>query len=166
MAQRKPKIAFNKETVVTVGAVVLLFYGSKLLKSLFETLGISQTKEGQEYDQLLADPGSFWNSLYWRKIAPGRPVHILSEANANSLYEEIYDSFGIFNDDEARIYAAFKYYIKYKSQLSYFSEWVNKKKGLDLLRWLHGSNYGPVGDHLSVAEIAVITDYVKGLPNY
>ena len=157
---------FTTQNVITAGAVVLLIYGTKFLKSFFEELGLIQTKQGKEYDQMLSDSDSFWNGNYWKKIAPKKPVHILTEANANSLYKEIYNSFGIFDDDETRIYAAFKYYIKYKSQLSYFSYWLQKNKDLDLLRWLHGTNFGPVGDHLSVSEIGVITDYVKGLPNY
>lgn len=157
---REPLI--NKNTLFLIGGAIALLYGSKLLKTLFEGLGISQTKEGQEYDQQISNPGSFWNGELWQKLPP--PARILKNETCEYLYNEIYDSFSWYNDDETRIYAAFKSVIKAQSQLSYFSWWLQKNKNMDLLRWLHGSNYGPLGDHLSVEEIAVITNYVQGLP--
>lgn len=156
-----PKI--DKNTVITVGAIIGLLYGAKLLKNIFEFLGISQTQEGQNYEQNLSNANSYWNGQYWQKQGPG--TRLIKEAGCEYLYNEIYDSFNWYDDNETRIYAAFKTIIKAKSQLSYFSWWLQTKKNMDLLRWLHGSNYGPFGDHLSVEEIQVIDDYVKTLPN-
>lgn len=150
-------------TIITIGAGVALLFGMKTISSILEELGVIKSKDGKDYDNNINNPYSFWNPLFWQQGGPG--TLLITAAHCQWLYSEIYNSFGIFNDDEARIYAAFKT-LKTQSQLSYFSWWIQQNKNLDLLKWLKGGNWGPIGDHLSVAEIAVITDYFKRLPKY
>lgn len=153
----------DTSTVLTVGAGLALVVGFSTIKKLLESLGIFQSQDGKDYEDLLSDPGSFWNPGFWKAGPVG--TLILTTGSCEWLYNEIYNSFSVWGDDENRIYAAFKQ-LKTQSQLSFFSDWVQSNKGTDLLRWLHGSNVGPVGDHLSVSEIAVITDYFKKLPKF
>jgi len=151
-------------TILTIGAGAALLYGLKATTAIFQELGITQSQAGKDYDWHLANPNSFWNGNFWQKGPPG--TLLITHAGCQWLYDEIYNSFGFFDDDEERIYAAFKSKVKTKSQLSYFSYWLQLNKGKDLLRWLHGGNYGPIADHLSVKEISVITKYVEKLPDY
>lgn len=153
----------NSNTVkyVAIGLGVLFVFPA--IRGLMENLGVWQSKDSKDFDNAQANPYSYWNPLFWQQGGEGSLL--ITTSHCNWLYNEIYNSFGIFDDDESRIYAAFKT-LKTQSQLSYFSWWVNKNKGIDLLDWLKGGNYGPIGDHLSTSEIAVITDYFKKLPKY
>lgn len=163
-ASSKKKIGkIDQKSILTIGLAVLMIFGFSTLKKFFEGLGIFQSKEGKEFDQEISDPGSFWNPGFWQKGGSG--TLILTDAACEWLYNEIYNSFSIWGDDEKRIFSAFKT-IKTQSQLSYFSYWLMQKKNIDLLKWLKGSDWGPVGDHLSVDEISVITTYIKQLPKY
>lgn len=150
-------------TVTAVGLAAVMFIGLDTLKKFLLELGIGQTPEGNQYDENVSNPNSFWSPLFYQKAPAGSLL--LTSASCQWLWDEINDSFGTFGDDEARIFAAFKG-LKTQSQLSFFSWWVQQNKGVDLLKWLKGTDYGPFGDHLSVKEIAVITDYVKKLPKY
>lgn len=150
-------------TLMLIAAAIALIGGFSIIRKILIELGLFQSQEGQEYDENVSSPKSFWNPLFWQQGPVG--TFLITHAGCTWLYNEIYDSFGVLGDDEARIFAAFKT-LKTQSQLSYFSDWVQRNKGKDLLKWLKGTDWGPVGDHLSVAEIAVITDYVKKLPKY
>lgn len=162
-SQKKKVGAVDKNTVLVVGLGAALFMGFGVIKNILEGLGIFQSQDGKDYEDHLSDPGSFWSPEMWKKGPAG--TLIITEAGCQHLFSEIYNSFSPFGDDEARIYAAFKT-LKTQSQLSYFAWWVREKHGVDLLRWLHGGNVGPIGDNLSVAEIAVITDYFNKLPRW
>lgn len=151
----------NTGTYIKWGAIFL--FGFPLLKQTMEGLGIWRSKEEKNFDNQQSDPGSFWNPQFWRTGGDG--TLLLTDAACNWLYNEIYDSFSLINDDESRIYAAFKT-LRTQSQLSWFAHWVQTRKGMDLLDWLIGSKYGPVGDHLSAAEVYNITQYINKLPKY
>lgn len=149
----------GKIVLYTVGGLIAF----SIVRELLENLGLWQSKESKDYDQEKANPYSFWNPLFWRQGGEG--TLLLTNAKCQWLYNEIYESFGFFNDDESRIYSAFKT-LKTQSQLSYFSWWLQNNKGTDLLDWLKGTNTGPIGDHLDTEEISVITNYFKQLPKY
>jgi len=153
----------DMSTLLLIGAGGAMLLGFDTIKKLMESIGLWKSKDEKDFDENTSNPDSMWSPLFWTK--GGTNTLILTNSFCNWLYDEIYDSFGVFNDDEARIYAAFKQ-LKTQSQLSYFSYWVQQNKGTDLLEWLIGGKYGPVGDHLSVSEIKVITDYVSKLPKY
>ena len=156
-------MAKNNNTVkyVALGAGALILFPA--VREIMEQLGFWQSKESKDFDNNQNNPYSYWNPLFWTQ-GPENTL-LITEAGCQWLYNEIYNSFGVFDDDEGRIYAAFKS-LKTQSQLSYFSYWCREKKGVDLLDWLKGGNYGPVGDHLSTSEIAYITEYFKKLPKY
>lgn len=157
------KNQINPNTVLIIsGGIVAILVGMPIIKSILENLDLIDTKSEKDFDEQINDPGSFWSPVFWQKCGAG--TKLLKIADCENLYNEIYDSFGIFDDDETRIYAAFKNNIKYQSQLSFFSWYMSKYKNKDILDWLIGSKYGPFGDHLSTGEISVITDYVKKLP--
>lgn len=151
----------NTGTYIKWGIITLVAF--PMVRATMENLGLWQSKEGKDFDNQQTDPGSFWNPKFWESGPDG--TLLLTEASCSWLYNEIYDSFNWYNDDESRIYAAFKA-LKTQSQLSYFSHWVQTRKGMDLLDWLIGGKYGPVGDHLSAAEVYNITEYISKLPKY
>lgn len=164
--ESKPKRSVGKidmPTLLVVGVGGAMLIGFDVVVKFLRELGIGQTKEGHDYDDQVSNPGSFWSPNFWKAGPPG--THLVTNDYASQLFNEIDNSFGFLGDDEAAIYAAFKK-LSYQSQLSYFSYWVQQNKGLDLLKWLKGSDYGPWGDHLSVKEISVITDYFSRLPKF
>jgi hypothetical protein len=148
------------DTVLMVAAGGTLILGFDLVKKLLVNLGIWDSPEEQSYDDEVNNPYSFWSPLFWQQGPDG--TVLITNSGCEYLYNEIYDSFGILGDDESRIYAT----LKTQSQLSYFSWWLAKNESLDLLNWLLGNNTGPIGDHLSTAEIKIITDYFSKLPKY
>ena len=149
------------------GGIVALRVAGPLLSSIdriFEGLGISQSAAAASLEAMKRDPQSFWNGQYWRNVSkrtPGGLVKILTNAAVNDLWASLNKAFGYFNDDETAAIAAFKKHIRTQTQLSYFSEWVAKNAGVDLLTWLEGSGYP--NDRLSAEEIDIITQYVKKL---
>jgi hypothetical protein len=150
------------------GGIVALRVAGPLLSSIdriFQGLGISQSAAAASLEAMKRDPGSFWNGQYWRNVSKRTPaglVKILTNAAVNDLWSLLNKAFGYFNDDETAAIAAFRKHIRTQTQLSYFSEWVAKNAGVDLLTWLEGSGYP--NDRLSAEEIDIITQYVKKLP--
>lgn len=149
------------------GLVALRVVGPLLggVDRLFQGLGISQSAAAASLEAMKRDPGSFWNGQFWRNVSkrtPGGLVKVLTTAAVNDMWASLNSAFGYFNDDETAAIAAFKKHIRTQTQLSYFSEWVAKNAGLDLLIWLEGSGYP--NDRLSAEEIDIITQYVKKLP--
>lgn len=149
------------------GLVALRIIGPILsgVDRLFQGLGISQSAAAASLEAMKQDPGSFWNGQFWRNVSKrtaGGLVKVLTTASVNDLWGSLNNAFGYFNDDEAAAIAAFKKHIRTQTQLSYFSEWVAKNAGTDLLTWLEGSGYP--NDRLSAEEIDIITQYVKKLP--
>lgn len=149
------------------GFVALRIFGPILsgVDRLFQGLGISQSAAAASLESMKQDPGSFWNGQFWRNVSKrtaGGLVKVLTTASINDLWGSLNNAFGYFNDDEAAAIAAFKKHIRTQTQLSYFSEWVAKNAGTDLLTWLEGSGYP--NDRLSAEEIDIITQYVKKLP--
>jgi hypothetical protein len=145
------------------GGLIALRYLAPLLGAVdrvFEATGISESAAARSLDQMKQDPGSFWNGQFWRRIGPG--AKLLRTADAQALWNDISSAVGYFNDDEQAVFAAFKKYIRYQSQLSYFAWWLGNNKGVDLLTWLEGGTFP--ADRLSAAEIDIITQYVKKLP--
>lgn len=151
------------DTAIVIGGGAVLFFGFDVVKKLFENIGFWKSPGEKSYDEEANNPYSFWSPRFWEQGGDG--TLLLTHAKCTWLYDEIYDSFGFWDDDESRIYAAFKT-LKTQSQLSYFSYWVAINKGTDLLDWLLATKTGPVGDHLSADEIKVITDYFNKLPKY
>ena len=152
--------------LIAGGLVALRVVGPLLggLDRLFQGLGISQSSAAASLEAMKRDPGSFWNGQYWRNVSkrtPGGLVKILTNAAVNDLWASLNKAFGYFNDDETAAIAAFRKHIRTQTQLSYFSEWVAKNAGVDLLTWLEGSGYP--NDRLSADEIDIITQYVKKL---
>lgn len=154
--------------ITIVGAVVAFRILGPLLSgvnNIFEGLGISQSPAAASLDRAKSDPSSFWNAQYWQNISkrtPGGLVKIMTNAAAVKLWADLNKAFGYFNDDESAAIAAFKNSIRYQTQLSYFSGWVSKNAGIDLISWLEGGTFP--NDRLSASEIDIITQYVKKLP--
>lgn len=163
VSQQKKQVGkIDTGSVVAVGVGALMFIGLDTIKKFLLELGIGQTKEGQDYDDQVSDPGSFWSPGFWKTGGAG--TKLLTEATCIRINDQIVNAFGMWNDNEAAVIAAFKQ-MQTQSQLSFFAEWFARVQGMDLLKWLKGSDIWP-DDRLSVKEISIITDYFKGLPKY
>lgn len=163
LKEEKKKVGkIEMSTVLAIGAGLGIVLGFDTIVKILRELGIGQTKEGQDYDDQVSDPGSFWSPAFWKTGGAG--TKILTNADVISINDQIINAFHWYNDDEAAVTAAFKR-MHYQSQLSYFADWFAGYQGQDLLKWLKGSDIWP-DDRLSVAHIAEITNYFKQLPKY
>jgi len=149
-------------TILAIAAGLGVVLGFDTIIKILRELGIGQTPEGHDYDDQVSDPGSFWSPAFW-KTGPSGTL-LLKQVDIISINDQIVDSFSIWGDNEAQVIAAFKR-MKTQSQLSFFADWFAGYQGMDLLKWLKGSDIWP-DDRLSVKEISVITNYFKQLPKY
>jgi len=160
--QKKQVGKIDTGSVMAVGLGAVFFLGLDTIKKILLELGIGQTQEGQDYDNQVSNPGSFWSPSFWK--TGGANTKILTEATCIRINDQIVNAFSMWNDNEAAVIAAFKQ-MTTQSQLSYFAERFASYQGMDLLKWLKGSDVWP-DDRLSVKEISIITDYFKALPKY
>jgi hypothetical protein len=164
---KKKKKEVGKVTVqdvmpfLLIGGGVLAF---SFVKQLLEALGIWKSKDEKELDGEATDPGSFWNPNFWRT----KPVNIpfsyaISTATAIEWADELYDAFGPFNDCEECAINVFKR-CRTKANASFICDVFQQRYGQDCLTFLRGGWWPQ--DRLSDADVNVINNYVKNLPNY
>lgn len=153
MKQDTTKILFY-----AVIAIALISAFKSVGQSVSNLLGID-TPEKKSLDAQAVNPSSFWDAKYWKTFANAK---VLTMVSAERLCRDLYDCFGIFNDDEERAIAILKT-VKYKTQVSFLSEVFQKLYQQDLLTFLRGGVY-PV-DRLSDADVALINSYYSKLPN-
>jgi hypothetical protein len=150
----------DNTNIAIIGALVLVYIGGD---KLFKFIGISKDKADKSLEDYSNNPLSFWNSNYWKSLSkdPKKKVQVLKIATMKKMWNELNNAFGWFNDNEISAISIFKNNIKYKSQLSFFSKFVQDNYNVNLLEWLKGSNYP--NDRLDANEISSITNYVKNL---
>lgn len=158
----------NQQFIIYAAGGVALFFLIKpiynAMQSFFQGAGITKSPAQQRLNEMQGNPKSFWNAEFWKLLARqiGKPVSAMTVSNMQKLWNELNVAFGYFNDDESAAIASFKKYIRYQTQLSFFSDWVQKNQNTDLLGWLQGNTYP--NDRLSPDEIDIITQYVQNLP--
>lgn len=129
-----------------------------VITPILEKLGIKKSSVDKSIDKAITDPGSIWGVKYWNQSS----AKLIKVADVYKFWSELQSCFGYFNDDENEVYAVFKKYIKYKTQLSWVSYVLNRDKNIELLRWLQGDAYP--NDRLSNEEIQILMDWANNLP--
>jgi len=150
----------NINTLLLIaGGIIAIRLGGKL----FETLGISQSAADRSLMDAQSNPDSFWNPLFWdtTRKRSGKAM-LLKTATMSKMWDDLNNAFSWYSDAEDAAISVFKVNIKFQTQLSFFSWYVQREKGVDLITWLAGGSWP--SDRLDANEINIITNYVKSLP--
>ena len=92
-------------------------------------------------------------------LGPGKTVKVMTDKHARDLAAEIYEAYGLFNDDESQVEAVFKN-LKDKLQVSQLADaFYQKYKKRDMYAYLKS--------FLDADEMEkYVHQFVQGLPNY
>jgi hypothetical protein len=138
--------------------------GFSLIKKILEGLGIWDSKDTKQLDADSGNPNSWWNPLYWQnKPANVEYTSPITEATARTYAKQIYDAFGIFNDNEEQVISVFRH-LPSKAAGSFLAWVFAKQYNEDLLTFLRGGWWPQ--DRLSDADVNTINNYVNRLPAY
>jgi hypothetical protein len=149
--------------LLVIGLVVL--YVTKGLGKFAEFFGIKKTEAEANVDAALnVNSQSPWNP-HFHKNSPAGTL-MISPGTAVRMAKEIYDAFGVFNDDEQKVYSVFRR-LPSKASCSFLVQVFSDKYGLDLLLWLGGATtYTDLHDGLEKKELDVVLKIVNNLPTY
>lgn len=168
LAEKKKKVgAVDSGTVVAVGLGLAFFKGFSLLNDLLSALGLTKDKDDTDFEHEAQNPGSPFNVSYWKSI--DYPTRIFVYGDVKPLYEqyrdELLDSFGTWNDDEAQAIGVFKHFST-KYQVACFCYiWQEEDGYPPMLEWLKGGGFWEwPADRLDTGEINEIIKYVDNLP--
>lgn len=149
------KQEINPNTLLVIGGLGIAYFG--LINPILKKLGLKKGAEEQAKEQAIkkADVDNAFNPDYWKIAA--RPKTIFGASpTAATVAKEIYSSFGFFNDDEARIYAA----VKRARSKTMFSQVVSAYRDL-----YKADLYNTFKNKLSDNEFFIIVKYVTALPD-
>lgn len=147
LAKKKKRGGRRVGKITTADAIPVLLIGGGLLgfstiKKFLEGIGFWNSAETKALNAAAEDPGSFWSPLFWRSKPASVPfTYTINQVTAEKYSEEIYDSFGFFNDNEEGVIAVFKR-LRTKANASYLADVFQAKYGDDLLKFLRGE-HGP-----------------------
>jgi hypothetical protein len=172
----KPENA--KAMVILLGGVVVIvllvvfvnktFGGLKnFFGSITDGLGITDSPERAAAKQAVsnataasANVGSPWSPQFYKNAPAG--ASLITQAGADNLAAQIWDSVGIFSADIQEAYGAFKQ-LHAKSQVSFLADRFYQNYQKDLFSWLT-LQYTKMGSPDPVLQ--QISNYVDGLSNY
>lgn len=146
----------DRYILIGAGAVALVYFG--VLNPLLKFLGVKDSQDTVSLDNESVNPVSYWSPLLWKQT-PG--AIILTTAAVEKMVTDIYNAFGLFNDCEECVTAVFKQ-LKFKTQVSYLSDYFYKKYGQDLLSYIRGGLYPQ--DRLSDKDVQLINEFLQKLP--
>lgn len=110
----------DQNLVFKAGIGVAIYF--LIVKPLLEKTGIKDTKEEKQLEKTLEQQETkinIWQgqNAVMRAAPAGKEVKFLTYASAASKADGIEDSFGVFDDDEDRIYAIFRD-LNYQTQVA------------------------------------------------
>ena len=157
-----------------VAVVVILVFISKtfggisnFLKGITNALGITDDPATAanktavaNAKQQAASVNSAWSPQYYKNAPDG--AALMTQASADSLASQIWNSTGIFSTDIEQVYGAIKQ-LSAKSQVSFLADRFNALYNQDLLSWIT-LQYTKMG--VPDPVLSQILDYVNGLSNY
>lgn len=154
----------DRETV----KIGLLIAGAYLgyeyvIKPVLEGVGLKDTADERDQEKTqrqtenLAISKDYWNPSFFRKPPSGFQSLILTQAWADGLAAQIWNSAGWFNDDEEKIFGAFRQ-LDYRTQVSFLAARFFERYGKDLYTWLRDSV-------LNQAELNTVLQITNKLPN-
>ena len=155
MPQNKQTVNVNPNTLLIVGGLGLAYFG--FINPILKKIGVKTGEEDREKNKQLetAEKGKAFNADYW-KTAPRPKLLFGASPSAKQVAKEIKDSFGFFNDDEDRIFAAIKR-CRTKTMVSQLASAYRDEYKADL--------YNTLKSNLSDDELFTIVKYTNSLPD-
>lgn len=149
-----------KNLMLLTGGVI----GFALLKQLLEFLGVWQSKEEKQLDEISTNPNSFWNPNFWQT----KPSYVnwtapLTQTQATQISQELYSSINWYGDDEDKIKGIFRTF-RAQSSVSYVAYIFQSLYQKDLLSFLRGGT--PPFEGLSDTDVFEINNFISQLPKY
>jgi len=157
----------TQDLLFKVGVAVAVYYF--VAKPLLEKLGLQKSQTAEDADIQQSSLASPFNPTYYKEQP--KPVTIITSKEVAKMAQDLYSSLnrGYLGDDLQTILSTFRK-LKYKTQLSYLSEFFSNKYKLDLLdtlrqgvrrtidRFTPGNRSG-----LSDSELQTVLSIVKNL---
>jgi hypothetical protein len=157
----------TQDLLFKVGVAVAVYYF--VAKPLLEKLGLQKSQTAEEADIQQSSLTSPFNPRYYKEQP--KPVTIITSKEVAKMAQDLYSSLnrGYLGDDLQTILSTFRK-LKYKTQVSYLSDFFSNKYNLDLLdtlrqgvrrtidRFTPGNRSG-----LSDSELQTVLSIVKNL---
>jgi hypothetical protein len=156
----KKGINIDTGTILAIGAGIAVIWGLTGLKGLLNKLGITDSQDTRDLDQEASNPYSPWSPLFWNQGPSG--TKLLNVATMQNMYDTLQSAWGYFDDDEEKAIGVIKG-LKTQSQLSFFADWLQKTKSIDLFDYMRGGAYW---NRLEDSDMNELTQYIKQLPKY
>lgn len=150
------KILTNKATLYVAGGVVILLILENFgLINIFKTKD-ERTEEKEESEikkvaKQVSKDQNLWSTTFW-KLSPTKQY---TSSQADNLADHIWNAFGLFNDDEAKIFGVFRT-IKFQTNVSQIADSFSKRYARDLLSELQ--------DRLSEKEMNQVYEIISQKP--
>jgi hypothetical protein len=143
--------SINPNIILAIGGIAILYFGGR---KILQALNIVSDKEDKTAENLGKE--NFWDYTEFLDKAPKNSI-ILSSSQGYQFANDIYNSYGYFNDDEEKLYGVFRN-LKTKSQIASLCYWFNKKYNKDL--------YSYISSFLSSGELVKLNDIISKKPLY
>jgi len=157
----------TQDLLFKVGVAFAVYYF--VAKPLLEKLGLQKSQTAEEADIQQSSLASPFNPTYYKEQP--KPVTIITSKEVAKMAQDLYSSLnrGYLGDDLQTILSTFRK-LKYKTQVSYLSDFFSNKYKLDLLdtlrqgvrrtidRFTPGNRSG-----LSDSELQTVLSIVKNL---
>ncbi len=153
----------HDQLIIAAGGLALLYFG--LIKPITNKLGLTLSEKERALAMIAetASGSNGWNPNFYKEYtAKNKKWTILTTGGAQKIANQIYKAWGLINDDEQSIYAAFRA-LKNQLQLSQVSDTYSKIYKQDLLTRLKAPWYY-LRDGLDVNEFAEVAKIVNALP--
>ncbi len=151
----------NHDTLIT--NLVLIGAGYFLVKPMLEKVGLLNSAAAKEdialVQKISAD--DCWNPNFYANYKTGMRK-LITSASATAFAKQIHDAWGIVNDNEQKIYAAFRM-LKNKLQVSQVVEKYSQLYKQDLLTRLR-TPWFYAADGLDEKEFLEVIKIVNALP--
>lgn len=156
MSKNNNWVQENKSLLIKGGLIIgsgaFLFY---ILKATGVIQSSAAKKAEAEKQKKITENATSTNSPFNPNFYKNKPgAALITKAQALAYAEQIYDAVGLFNDNEAAIYAVFRQ-LKSKTQVSWLAANFYAEYGQDL--------YAFLADYLNDNELNTVNQIVNGM---
>jgi hypothetical protein len=151
------------------GSGIALYFVYKAVKGTTNFLNITSSKEDKTAQKIITSTPQKnpFNPSFWKEIKPKgnlKRVQLIKVNTAENLSKQLRNAIGYFTSDYTQVMGVFSQ-LKYKSQVSFLSDYFQKKYKDDLFQYLRaGYSLLITNTGLSDKELDNIIKYVNNLP--
>lgn len=156
----------KEETNLLLGAGVLAAAYFGIVRPITNKLGLTQSQKDKAVEQIAeaASANQGWNPTFYRTYIDSHNTTSLIKTSASitAMAKQIYNAWGLVNDDVQKIYAVFRQ-LNSQVDLSWLCYTYNNLYKEDLLTRLKAPWYY-LHDGLTDSEFAEVSKIVNALP--